>query len=88
MGVNPGVLILRCDEPLEDEIMKKIAHFCNVKEDCVIENRTLPNLYAAPLMLEASHFSEIVCRKLDLEPGTPDLSAWQEMVESIDTLKR
>ncbi len=88
MGVNPGVLILRCDEPLEDEIMKKIAHFCNVKEDCVIENRTLPNLYAAPLMLEASNFSEIVCRELNLEPKTPDLTHWKEMVDKIEHIEQ
>lgn len=88
MGVNPGVLILRCDEPLEDEIMKKIAHFCNVKEDCVIENRTLPNLYAAPLMLEASDFSEIVCRELSLEPKTPDLAHWKEMVDKIEHIDK
>ncbi|MBR3340350.1 MAG: CTP synthase [Clostridiales bacterium] len=83
MGVNPGVLILRCDEPLEDEIMKKIAHFCNVKEDCVIENITLPNLYEAPLMLEESHFSEIVCRELGIDAGEPDLAHWKDMVDKI-----
>ena len=81
MGVNPGILILRCDEPLEDSIFKKIAHFCNVKEDCVIENITLPNLYEAPLMLEDSRFSEIVCRELGIEAAEPDLSHWRQMVE-------
>ncbi len=83
MGVNPGVLILRCDEPLEDEIMKKIAHFCNVKEDCVIENITLPVLYEAPLMLEEANFSEIVCRELGIDAGAPDLTHWKEMVDKI-----
>ena len=86
MGVNPGVLILRCDEPLEDEIMKKIAHFCNVKEDCVIENITLPNLYEAPLMLEESRFSEIVCRELNIQAGEPDLSHWKDMVDKIHNI--
>ena len=74
MGVNPGILVLRCDEPLEEEIFKKIAHFCNVKEDCVIENRTLPNLYGAPLMLEESGFSSIVLRELHISAKEPDLS--------------
>lgn len=56
-GINPGILILRCDEHIEDEsIFRKIANFCNVKPDCVIENMTLPVLYEAPLMLEKSHF--------------------------------
>ena len=52
MGISPNIIVLRCDEPLEPEIFKKIAMFCNVKPDCVIENVTLPNLYEAPLMLE------------------------------------
>ncbi|MCR4688948.1 MAG: CTP synthase [Saccharofermentans sp.] len=88
MGVNPGILILRCDEPLEEGIFKKIAHFCNVKEDCVIENITLPNLYAAPLMLEESHFSEIVCRELNLETNEPDLTKWKAMVDKIENIQR
>ena len=66
MGVNPNIIILRCDEPLEKSIFEKISLFCNVKEDCVIENITLPNLYEAPLMLEKSHLSEIVIRELKL----------------------
>ncbi len=88
MGISPGILILRCDEPLEEEIFKKIAHFCNVKEDCVIENITLPNLYEAPLMLEESGFSGIVCRELGIDAGEPDLTHWKEMVARIKNLKR
>lgn len=56
MGISPDIIVLRCDEPLEDSIFKKIALFCNVKEDCVIENMTIPVLYEAPLMLEKNHF--------------------------------
>ena len=62
LGVNPDLIVLRCDEPLEKEIFRKIALFCNVKPDCVIENRTLDNLYEAPLMLEEAHLSAVVCR--------------------------
>ena len=42
MGISPDIIVLRCDEPLEPEIFRKIAMFCNVRQDCVIENRTLP----------------------------------------------
>ena len=87
MGVSPNILILRCDEPLEEDIFKKIAHFCNVKEDCVIENITLPYLYEAPLMLEDSGFSKIVCRELGIEAGEPDLDYWREMVDRIKNLQ-
>ena len=83
MGINPDIIVLRADEPLEESIFHKIALFCNVKPDCVIENVTLPNLYEAPLMLERSHFSDVVCRELGLSTKEPDLTEWQALVERI-----
>ena len=83
MGINPNIIVLRCDEPLEDSIFKKISLFCNVKPDCVIENITLPNLYEAPLMLEKSNFSSVVCRELGMDTPAPDLEEWSRMIERI-----
>ncbi len=83
MGINPNIIVLRCDEPLEDSIFKKISLFCNVKPDCVIENITLPFLYEAPLMLEKADFSSVVCRELGIDAPAPDLAEWTEMVERI-----
>ncbi|MBR0412764.1 MAG: CTP synthase [Eubacterium sp.] len=83
MGVNPNIIVLRCDKPLEESIFHKISLFCNVKPDCVIENITLPNLYEAPLMLEKSNFSEIVCRELNINTAEPDLADWTALVEKI-----
>ena len=88
MGVKPDIVVLRCDEPLEDSIFQKISLFCNVKPDCVIENITLPNLYEAPLMLEKQNFSGIVCRELGLQTREPALAEWQELVQRIYHLKR
>ncbi len=88
MGVNPNIIVLRCDRPLEEGVFRKIALFCNVKEDCVIENRTLPSIYEAPLMLESSGFSAIVCRELGIEAGEPDLAHWEEMAERIKNAKK
>ena len=87
MGINPNIIVLRCDEPLEEEIFNKIALFCNVKKDCVIENITLPVLYEAPLMLEQQNFSRIVCRELGLQTRDPDLSEWENMVSKIKNRK-
>ena len=83
MGINPDIIVLRCDEPLEESIFQKISLFCNVGQDCVIENRTLPNLYEAPLMLEKQNFSDAVCRKLHLDPPKADLREWEQLVERI-----
>ena len=83
MGINPNIIVLRCDEPLEESIFKKISLFCNVKPDCVIENITLPYLYEAPLMLEKSNFSSVVCRELNIDAPEPDLDEWTELVHRI-----
>ena len=84
MGITPDVIVLRCDEPITDKsIFRKIANFCNVKLDCVIENLTLPVLYEAPLFLEKAQLSSVVCRELHLTAPEPDLSEWQAMVAAI-----
>ncbi len=88
MGINPNVIVLRCDEPLEESIFQKISMFCNVKEDCVIENRTLPNLYEAPLMLEKAGLSDVVCRELEIEAPKADMTEWHDMVCSITSRNR
>ncbi|MCR2050051.1 CTP synthase [Acetatifactor muris] len=81
MGINPNIIVLRCDEPLEETVFRKIALFCNVKPDCVVENLTLSDLYEVPLMLERSGFSAVVCRELGIEAPEPDLEEWKAMVE-------
>ena len=84
MGIKPDIIVLRTDEPITDEsIFQKIALFCNVRSDCVVENLTIPVLYEAPLMLERHHFSDIVCRELHLEAPPPDLSEWTALVRQI-----
>ncbi len=89
MGIKPDIIVLRTDEPITDQsIFKKIALFCNVQPDCVIENLTIPVLYEAPIMLEKSHFSDIVCRELHLEAPAPDMGEWLHMVEKIRGRKK
>ncbi len=84
MGITPNIIVLRVDEKItDDSIFSKIAHFCNVKPDCVIENMTQPILYEAPLMLEEANLSSIICRELHIDAPTPDLAEWREMVERI-----
>ncbi len=88
LGIKPDIIVLRADEKLEESIFKKIALFCNVKPDCVIENITIPVLYEAPLMLEAHHFSDIVCRELGIEAPSPDLADWKALIDKIHSAER
>ncbi len=88
MGVNPDIIVLRCDRKLEPSIFEKIALFCNVHRECVIENLTLPDLYEAPLMLEQSNFSEVVCQRLGITAPRPQLDEWKAMVERIKSARK
>ena len=85
-GIMPDIIVARCDRPVDDpSIFRKIALFCNVKEDCVIENLTLPVLYEAPIMLEEAGLAKIVLRELGIEkaPQECDLTEWKHMLDRI-----
>jgi CTP synthase len=88
MGLRPTVIICRSDEFIETGVLKKIALFCNVKEDCVIQNITLPVLYQAPVMLEENGLGVITCRELSLQCNQPDLIDWCAMLERIENSKK
>ena len=85
MGISPDIIIARVDAHMPDEVREKIALFCNVDADCCIENFTLPVLYSCPAMLEESNFSSLVCKRLNLDPRTIDMSEWQDMLNRIDS---
>ena len=84
MGIAPDIVVARADAPLPEDIKRKIAMFCNVRPECVIENRTLSLLYEAPVMLEREGLSSTVCRILGLAPNTIDLSDWRRMLERAE----
>ena len=89
MGIHPDIIVLRSDEPIEDpSVFRKVAMFCNMQPECVIENRTLDVLYECPLMLEEQNFSGIVCKRLQLDAPEPDLSGWKNMVKSAKSLEK
>jgi CTP synthase len=88
LGINPDIIVARFDEPISDDIRQKISLFCNVKPDCVIQNITVSKLYQAPLMLEKSAFSDIVCRELDLNCPKGDMTEWTDMLNRIENAKK
>ena len=82
-GINPNIIIARCDGELPEDVKRKISLFCNVPEDCVINDTTVESLYEAPIMLENQNFSSIVCRELNLDPREIDLTRWNDMIYRI-----
>ena len=83
MGISPDIVVCRCDIPLDEGALHKISLFCDVKPDCVIPNLTVNHIYEAPLMLEESNFSSVVCRELGLNPPASELSDWCSMLDRI-----
>ena len=81
MGISPDIIVTRQEMPLDESARNKIALFCDVKPDCIIENVTVPCIYSAPLMLEESKFSSVVFRELNLPARQADMTVWVSMLE-------
>ena len=88
LGIRPDVIVCRCEHPIDEHIREKIALFCNVPKENVIENRDMPSLYEIPLALEEEGLAEIAVRQLRLTCGEPDLTDWKAMVERSRHLER
>lgn len=85
MGLQPDMIVTRCRERLPREVKDKIAMFCNVERECVIDNVTVNSLYEAPLMLEEEGLSAKVCKVLGIEDSPCRLKEWEDMVKRIKT---
>lgn len=85
MGLQPDMIVTRCRERLPREVKDKIAMFCNVERECVIDNVTVDSLYEAPLMLEEEGLSAKVCKVLGIEDSPCRLKEWEDMVKRIKT---
>ena len=83
IGIQPDVLVARCKTGLPSDVRRKIALFCNVDEECVIDALDVESIYEVPLRLQAQHLDEIVCRKLDLPLPAIDLEGWRRIVDGI-----
>ncbi len=88
LGIQPDVIVLRTEKPLEPGTKEKIALFCNVSQDSVVENIDLETLYEVPLFLEKEGLANVVCRKLGLENRKPDLEQWSRIVDVAKDLLR
>lgn len=87
IGISPDVLVLRTEHPIDESAKKKIALFCNVPKENVIENNNMPTLYEIPLALEKEGLAKAVIKRLNLECGEPDHSEWEKMVYANKHLK-
>ncbi|SES90159.1 CTP synthase [Olsenella sp. KH3B4] len=83
MGIQPDFIVCRSDHEVDASIRAKIAHFCDVDEDCVFENSDCPSIYDVPMHLAKQGFDEKVCKKLGLEPRERDMSDWNDFTDAM-----
>lgn len=83
MGIQPDIIVCRSELPLDQSIKDKIALFCNVPSDRVLQNLDVEYLYEAPLAMEKEHLAQVACDCLHLECPEPDLEDWKSMVEAL-----
>lgn len=83
IGIRPDVLVCRTEHQMNENIRKKLAMFCDVDFEAVIEAPDAETIYEVPLIMEQEGFGNIVCKKLGIENRKPDLKNWTEMVEKI-----
>ncbi len=88
IGIQPDILVCRTDYPITRDLKRKIALFCDVDENAVIENRTASTIYEVPLIMQNEGLDKIVLDKLNLPQSPANLDEWQRMVHKINNPER
>ena len=87
IGIQPDILVCRCDRPLAPRLKQKLSEFCDVPEECVITSQDAKSIYEVPLMLEREGMAEQVLDLLQMEQRLPNLVQWQSLVQKLYTPK-
>lgn len=83
-GIQPDILVLRTEKDIPPEMRRKIALFCNVDPDAVIQSVDVPSIYQVPLKMHEQHLDELVLRKSGVEPqGEPDMGPWVNFLNKM-----
>ena len=83
IGIQPDIIVCRSEKPLSEEMKDKLALFCDIDKEAVIQNRTLDSIYEVPLLLAEEGLDTIVLKKLDLPDRPCDMEDWKKMVYDI-----
>ena len=83
IGIQPDIIVCRTEKEISREMKDKLALFCDVDPDAIVENRTCSTIYEVPLMMQDEGLDSIVVRKLNLEDRPADMTEWKEMVHKI-----
>lgn len=84
LGIQPDVLVLRTEHPISTEVRRKIALFCNVAPDAVVQSIDAPSIYEVPINMHKQHLDEIVLRKTGVTPeGEPHMAPWLHFLDKL-----
>ena len=83
IGITPDILVCRSEHPMSEDMIAKLAMFCDVDKEAVIQNLTAKSIYQVPQLLEEQHMDDIVLQKLDMPLKPKDMSGWHDMVARI-----
>ncbi|MEE3380772.1 MAG: CTP synthase [Succiniclasticum sp.] len=83
IGITPDILVCRSERPMTNDMIAKLALFCDVDKEAVIQNLTAESIYEVPMLLEEQHMDDIVLKKLDMPNRPKDMAAWHDMVARI-----
>ena len=88
LGIQPNVIVVRTEKPVPQDMKEKIALFCDIDKNAVIEARDAETLYQVPLDLQAQDLDDIVCNYLGLQCGDADMVEWQALVNKVQNLSK
>lgn len=89
VGIQPDILVLRTEKDIPADMRKKIAQFCNVSPDAVIQSKDLPSIYKVPIAMHEQKLDEIVLKKMGVPvEGEPDMRAWNQFLHKMDNAKQ
>ncbi len=87
-GIQPDFIVCRSEKELDRPRIKKISLFCSVKENDIISNPDIKNVYEVPLKFEQQQFGDKILSKFGLKPRSSDLKEWKKFVEAINNVKK
>ncbi|HVA69444.1 MAG TPA: CTP synthase [Candidatus Binataceae bacterium] len=87
LGIQPDILVCRCDRLLDQKVKAKIAHFCNVEENCVISAPDVESIYDVPVRFHAEGFDQRVVERLNIWTGAPNLARWRRISKTAQNPK-
>ena len=88
LGIQPDVIVLRTEHPLDEKTKEKIALFCNVDRQCVVTAQDVETIYDLPLVLNDERLDSVICEKLNIWTGAPQLDNWRRTVRTLKSPSR